>query len=340
MKTKTKTKKAKTVQESYDLNGTRVDRDKAIIHDVLILGPQSRNGNEYLQPARQAAVKLFEGARVNLSHQKQLNPVTGKYEAITAVDYPRRFGKVFGVRDTDSGTRGNLKCLKSHPFTETLMEAAEEMPEAFSLSPVFDVIGADDNPRKIVAIEKVWSVDVVTDGGTTRTLFEDADGEEPKEDAGLHEEEVEELEEIDIELRHLIEQVTTELVDFHHDHKDADQAGKRIGAHVKHHAKMHLGSKEEEAEEEEPKEESPEQKEHEEEYRLLKAEKASRRICEERQVEATKDLLDILTALPDDDARDKHVVFIKRQSIVSTKPSDPRPEPRNGDDWVSTLRRK
>ena len=251
------------IEEIYG-TPSRVDIENGILHDCLLLGAESRNGTRYPQETRDAALSMFEGAKVNLSHPSKRD----KQALIEAVTWDRRYGKAMNCRNTPEGIRGDVKVLKSHNFTKTLMEAAQEMPEMFGFSPVMVGVCSPTDATGVetcVRIKKVKSVDIVTDPGTTKSLWEDADmdklltEEEKKEDPKLHEDELHELEDIEQELKTLIEQVTTELVDFHHEHKDHEQASSRIGQHLKHHAKMHLKGKEEA--EEKPAEHTEEHKE-------------------------------------------------------------------------------
>ncbi len=333
------TAKTQRVAEAFDLQDTKIDPEKGVIHQVLLLGPKSRNGREYTPQALSQAVSLFENRPVNLSHSKQMNPSTGKMEPIFSVDLPKRFGWISGVTSHPEGLRGSLNVLKTHPFSHTVFEAAERMPSMFCFSPVFDVVGAEDNPNKIVQIEKVYSIDLVSEGGTTRTLFEESE-EKPAEDEALHEEEVEELEGIETPLRHLIEQVTAELVDFHHEHKDTERATKRVGQHLRHHHRMHLSGETDGKEEKEDKTKD-------EELHTLKAQNHSYRVCEQHEVPMTPDLLTTLTALGDgpraDELRDKHVLDLKRQRLLHPA-QGPNPAlletSSNGEKWENRLRMK
>lgn len=277
--------KPKILIEEFLSKPTRIDHEQGVLVDCLLLGPASRNGTDYPLATRERALTLLEGAKVNLSHPARRD----KASLAEAVTWDRRIGKAFNLRNTPDGIRGDVKVLKKHPFTSTLMEAAEEMPEMFGFSPVMvGVCRPEANGRETcVEIKKVKSIDIVTDPGTTRSLFEEYDmtqllkelheeeappekKEEPqggsKEDETLHQEEIEELEGIDEELRALIEQVTAELVDFHHEHQDPERAHKRVGEHIKHHHKMHLKKEEPKEESKEgEKEESKEEEEHKEE---------------------------------------------------------------------------
>src|SRR5690606_32759424 len=61
-----------TLQEFVDARGAalRVDRQRAVIQGVKILGLKSRNGRTYLPEALAAAAGLYEGVKVNVNHPK------------------------------------------------------------------------------------------------------------------------------------------------------------------------------------------------------------------------------------------------------------------------------
>lgn len=263
---------------------SRVDADKGILYDCLLLGAESRNGVRYPDQTRQDAIPLLEGAKINLSHPSKRD----KQALIEPVTWDRRYGKAFEVHNAPDGLRGNVKVLRKHPFTQTLLEAAEEMPEMFGFSPV--MVGVCTPPdahgvETCVKIKKVRSIDIVTDPGTTKSLFEELDMEKElrEEEEVAKEEKEEERHEEEAEATSgptheaaLMHVILDEIEEFLDQKADGTEHAKRIGQHLKHHAKMHHGAKEEEEPKEEAKEESKEEskeekhaeeKEHEEEDR-------------------------------------------------------------------------
>ena len=56
-------------EEAFAEAGLRIDRDKGIIHDVKVLGRDSKNGRVYTQEAMNDAAKLYEGISVNIDHR-------------------------------------------------------------------------------------------------------------------------------------------------------------------------------------------------------------------------------------------------------------------------------
>lgn len=163
----------KSVTESvcYSPN-SKVDREQAVIRDVMILGKLAKNGREYSQQARLAAVPLYEGMSVNLNHPSR--------EAIkTPRGIEEKWGWLQNVRATDDGVMGDLHYLKSHQYTEQLLELAERNPAQFGLSHNADCSGYRTEGKSIIeSVDKVRSVDVVQRPATTSGLFEHEE-EEP-----------------------------------------------------------------------------------------------------------------------------------------------------------------
>lgn len=295
--------KLKRLVESYT-GKVRVDREAGIIYDVLMLGTESRNGITYPDSTRAAAVPLFEGLKANLSH--------GDDRTMKGLRRPRdfqvRIGKYKDVRNTPDGIRGNLKVLKSHPWANVLFDAAEEDADMFSLSPVMvGMVNETTNPNVCVKIKEARSVDIVTDGGTTKSLFEEM------EEAEGEAEPAEEREATAAE--HYAEacrKAVLEIVDSALDGEvTPEEAAKSIKEHLKTHLKMH--GKEEEAEPGDTEEEA----EIKEQLRVLKVEKECHLLIEEYDMTAdSKELIPLLSELPTRDARVKHLRFLKNGKLV------------------------
>lgn len=156
-----------TLQETTYGGSNKVDRDAGIIRDVKILGQVSKNGREYATKAMQEAVKLYEGADVNVNH------VDAKEKGSRSV--LEGVGWLVGVHHDDkrNGVYGDLHLLKTHAVTPVLFEAAERRPERFGLSHHADGSVVHRGRKVIIeSIEKVHSVDLVQNPATTNGLFE------------------------------------------------------------------------------------------------------------------------------------------------------------------------
>lgn len=156
-----------TLQETTYGGSNKVDREAGIIRDVKILGQVSKNGREYATKAMQEAVKLYEGADVNVNH------VDAKEKGSRSV--LEGVGWLVGVHHDDkrNGVYGDLHLLKTHAVTPVLFEAAERRPERFGLSHHADGSVVHRGRKVIIeSIEKVHSVDLVQNPATTNGLFE------------------------------------------------------------------------------------------------------------------------------------------------------------------------
>jgi hypothetical protein len=147
-------------------SGMKVDRDKGVIRDVLVLGLKSRNGRDYSPQALKKAAALYESKVVNVGHPPRSEP--GKERT-----FDERFGWLDNIRESSDGLRGDLNYLKSDPRAEKFCEAAERNPSMFGLSHNAEGRTVRHGDKLLVEeIEQVRSVDIVSDPATTRSLFE------------------------------------------------------------------------------------------------------------------------------------------------------------------------
>lgn len=154
--------------------GITVDTEAGVIRGAKLLGMRAetkrrRYTEEALKTA--AAKKMFEGVSVNVDHDKagEVRPVRD------------RLGKTENVRYVPGeGLRGDIRYNPDHPVAKQVAWFAANMPDALCMSPVsVGVVRMENGTEVVHAIQKVKSVDIVSDGGTTKSLFEDAgdDGE-------------------------------------------------------------------------------------------------------------------------------------------------------------------
>lgn len=150
-----------------------VDRVRAVVAGVRLLGLRSLNGRKYPPAVLAAAAPLFEGAAVNLGHHS--DPGTG---VPTEVPPDRRFGRVGNARAGAGGLFGDLRFNAAHPFAAPFLWASENAPDQYAFSPLMRVRWhpARDADGDLVAasILEVACVDVVADGGTNASVFESA----------------------------------------------------------------------------------------------------------------------------------------------------------------------
>lgn len=143
---------------------SNVDREKGVIHNVLICGFESANGREYPRKVFERDYRLYEGRPVNANH--------GTAGGESTIE--RRLGWFENVKPDDQGRpRGDFHMLKSHPMCGPVMEAAERNPSLFGFSHVAMCELNQRNGIEVVeAIKSVVSVDLVADPATTKGLHE------------------------------------------------------------------------------------------------------------------------------------------------------------------------
>jgi hypothetical protein len=163
---------------------------------VKILGFHSRNpgavlgkdfadmaGYDYDPAAIKQALPLYEGAPVNLDHLESKRDGNGMRVPEGSRHVKQRFGKLQNVRVESDGAYADIRYLDNHPLTPMVLEAAEEMPDVFTMSHHAhgEVDKGSENRGKVTKINQVHSVDLIAERpGTTTSLFESS----PMDDDG------------------------------------------------------------------------------------------------------------------------------------------------------------
>ena len=150
----------------------RVDAEKGILYDVLILGHHSRNRADYSQSVMQEAVGKYDGVPVYIGHTRDdSNP-----------EYDRKLGVIRNPRVTVDGIRADLHYPPKHRIAEQLAWDAVHAPHSCGFSHDADCEWSVRDGRKMVSkISRVYSVDLVTRPATTRGLTEqEQSGGEPE----------------------------------------------------------------------------------------------------------------------------------------------------------------
>jgi hypothetical protein len=156
---------SKTLLETC-VGGGRIDRQAGIIFKVKILGKESANRRTYSDQALRDAARLYEGARVNVNHDRQ-NPNRERGIA-------EEFGTLRNVSRCGNGVYGDLHFLKSHPLADLVIEKAERFPDKIGLSHNADGQSTVklSGHEVVESIRRVNSVDLVLNPATNRGLFE------------------------------------------------------------------------------------------------------------------------------------------------------------------------
>ncbi len=159
---------SETLTEFVASTAGRLDRSSAVIRGVKILGRQSKNNRTYTREALSSAVRLYEGAKVNVNHAAR-NPNGPR-------DYRDRIGVMRNVSLRGDGLYGDFHYNPKHALAEQLAWDAEHSPGNVGFSHVVQARISRTGGKPVVeAILHVQSVDLVADPATTGGLFESTD---------------------------------------------------------------------------------------------------------------------------------------------------------------------
>lgn len=153
-------------QESFEIMSEAVaDRSQHLVRNVVLLGPQSRNGYRYSLPAMQAALPLYENRPIFLDHADEMQAPTRRKLRDFA-------GQVLSPRFEGERLRGDLRLLGPH--AHWLFDLIEAAPQDIGMSHV--VLGRRSAQGELVEhIERVVSVDIVAFPATTRSFQESSE---------------------------------------------------------------------------------------------------------------------------------------------------------------------
>jgi hypothetical protein len=144
-----------------------VDRGAALVRNVALLGPQSRNGYRYTREAMREAAPLYRDRPVFIDHPDAA-PTQRKLR-----DYA---GQVVNPRFEGDRLRGDLRLLG--PNTDWLLGLVEAAPSDIGMSHVV-LARRDPAGEEVRRIEAVLSVDVVAFPATTQSFREGAAPDRP-----------------------------------------------------------------------------------------------------------------------------------------------------------------
>ncbi len=145
--------------------------EAGVMANVVILGQKSRNRRFYTEEAMRGAVSLYEGKAVYISHagdKVKHRPAQERYGRLTRVRFDEASKKL----------RGDLVYLESQQqMTAMVKEDLSRKLNFFGLSHVADGVWHRDTEgtQIVTKIEKVDTVDLVSDPATVTSLREQAD---------------------------------------------------------------------------------------------------------------------------------------------------------------------
>ena len=149
----------------------RIDRDQGVIRGVKFLGVESRNppphNNSYPIEMRRASEKLLEGAQIYVNH-----PPRDQGEKTR--DYQEKMGVARNIHESGEGLVGDWHFPPKHALADTVLwdAANNQAGLSFSINATAGKIRFDGGRKIVESLEALHSIDLVTRGATTTSLFE------------------------------------------------------------------------------------------------------------------------------------------------------------------------
>lgn len=155
-----------TIVESLAGVSAKVDSGAGVIRGVKLIGFESKNGRYYGPDVLKAAVRQYEGVKVNVDHPTE----PGKPRSVKD-----RIGVIKNARfEEGKGVYGDFHFNPKHQLAEQIAWDAENNPEAvgFSHNATLKFAGTTRGKRNVESIVGVRHLDLVADPATTNGIFE------------------------------------------------------------------------------------------------------------------------------------------------------------------------
>lgn len=152
----------------------RLENGTVVLRRVKYLGARSTNRNRdgsrnvYPLAARRSSEKLYDGAKIFRDHPKDRRK-PGEPRSVAD-----QLGRLRGpFEHLEEGSYADVHLHPKHPLTERIAWSAEHSPDDLGLSHNAQGKGRRSGTDYLVeSVARVRSVDLVTDGATTKGLFE------------------------------------------------------------------------------------------------------------------------------------------------------------------------
>jgi len=161
--------------ESVTFDGCKFEESDGVrtIKNVALLGQISKNGYKYRKEAMQRAVTsgLYDGVRIFINHPTKEEERTGRRDTMKLA------GQAYNARFEDGKVKGDIKLLDDAQGSK-FWSIAKTAPGIASCSHVADGKLVSAGREKFVEdITRVLSVDLVVQGATTSSVFENLDND-------------------------------------------------------------------------------------------------------------------------------------------------------------------
>ncbi len=143
-----------------------IDTEKMIIKNVALVGQVSRNGRRYTVEALKGGIGKYEGSKVYIDHPDDKDEKRGWRSTKDIA------GRIENARFDGQKIRGDLNLLNTYGG-KLAYEIATKMPDIAGMSHnAFGKYHKEDGVEVVESIDKVVSVDVVTEPATNNGMFE------------------------------------------------------------------------------------------------------------------------------------------------------------------------
>jgi len=143
-----------------------VDTEKRIIKNAALVGQISRNGRRYTGEALKGGVDKYEGAKVYIDHPNESDEKRGWRSTRDLA------GKIENARFDGGKIRGDIRLLNTEGG-KLAYEIASNVPDIAGMSHnAFGKFHRENGVEVVESIEKVVSVDVVTEPATNNGFYE------------------------------------------------------------------------------------------------------------------------------------------------------------------------
>jgi hypothetical protein len=162
------------VESAFFDRKPEIDREKCVVKNVKILGPQSRNApphnNAYPETTRRNAINVLEGGRCFINHDDDSR------KAGATRKYGDSFGVHSNIREGGDGLYSDFHYNPKHALAEQFLWDCEHAPQNVGFSIATNgrkrVSGGQSIVEEILFDRNQHSIDLVCKGATTNSISE------------------------------------------------------------------------------------------------------------------------------------------------------------------------
>jgi len=161
-------KKLREIKNQFDgaFSEISIDTEKRIIKNAALVGQVSRNGRRYTVEALRGGISKYEGAKVYIDHPNESDEKRGWRSTRDLA------GKIENARFDGQKVRGDIRLINTEGG-KLAFEIATNVPDIAGMSHnAFGKFHKEDGVEVVESIDRVVSVDVVTEPATNNGFYE------------------------------------------------------------------------------------------------------------------------------------------------------------------------